>query len=163
MSRAGEELTERSRKWKVREAVIKDLNILTEFSLLISEETEGKKLNPSIVKIGIEKVLLDSTVGQIFVAYNKDKVIGCFMINGREWSEWRNGFILWLTGTYTTVDYRRKGVRKALFDHACQWAKSESQVVGLRGYRHRSNNTIHSAAITGGMKETEYRINEIIF
>lgn len=151
------------RKWKIRKAVRSDLIILTDFSLLIAKETEGEKLDATIVKRGIEKVLLDSTVGQIFVACDKDKVIGCFMLNGREWSEWRNGFILWLTGTYTAIDYRRMGVRKALYDHACNWAKSQSEVKGLRGYRHKSNNTIHSAAISGGMKETEYRINEIIF
>ncbi len=151
------------RKWEIRKAVMSDLNILTDFSLLIAEETEGKKLDASIVEIGIEKVLLDSTVGQIFVAHDVDMVIGCFMLNGREWSEWRNGFLLWLTGTYITVDYRRMGVRKALYDHACDWAKSQPDVKGLRGYRHKSNNAIHSAEITGGMQETEYRINELIF
>ena len=163
MNQSKNENFEQSPRWRIRKAVKNDLNVLTKFSELISEETEGKKVDSSLVKSGIASVLDDPLKGQMFVACDEDKVIGCFMINGREWSEWRNGFILWLTGTYTTVDYRRKGVRKALFDHACQWAKSEPQVVGLRGYRHKSNNTIHSAAITGGMKETEYRINEIIF
>ena len=149
--------------WKIRKAVKNDLDVLTKFSQLISEETEGKRVDSSAVKSGIASVLDDQSKGQMFVACDEDKVIGCFMINGREWSEWRNGFILWLTGTYTAVDYRRRGVRKALFDYACQWAKSEPNVIGLRGYRHKSNNTIHSAAISGGMKETEYRINEIIF
>ena len=53
--------------------------------------------------------------------------------------------------------------RKALYDHAYDWAKSQPEVKGLRGYRHKSNSAIHSAAITGGMHESEYRINEIIF
>lgn len=149
--------------WKVRYAVKDDLDVLTKFSLLIAKETEGKKVDSSSVRKGLASVIDDTSKGVIFVACDKEKVIGCFMINGREWSEWRNGFILWLTGTYTDIDYRRKGVRKVLFNYACEWAKSNPDVIGLRGYRHKSNKTIHKAALSSGMKETEYVISEIIF
>ena len=149
--------------WKVRIADLNDLDVLCSFSLLIAKETENKNVDDSLVKLGIESVLKDSKKGITFVACDKDKVIGCFMINGKEWSEWRNGFILWLTGTYTHPDYRRMGVRKVLYEHAKNWARSQPDVKGIRGYRHKSNNAIHSAAITGGMQETEYRINEIMF
>jgi len=151
------------KKWEIREAEKSDLDVLMNFSLHIAEETEAKILNQEKVRSGIKSVLDDPSKGIIFVACDKKIVIGCFMINGREWSEWRNGYILWLTGTYTAVEYRRMGVRKALFDFAVRWGKSQPQVIGLRGYRHKLNNAIHSAALTGGMQETEYRINEYLF
>lgn len=149
--------------WTVRIADLKDLDALTSFSIRIAKETENKNIDDSLVKLGIERVLKDSEKGITFVACDRDEVIGCFMINGKEWSEWRNGYILWLTGTYTHPDYRRMGVRKTLFEHAKKWAKSQPDVKGIRGYRHKSNNAIHSAALTGGMQQTAYRINEIIF
>lgn len=151
------------KKWKIREAEKMDLDVLVTFSLLLADETEARVLKPDRVKSGIKSVLDDPSKGIIFVACDNNIVIGCFMINGKEWSEWRNGYILWLTGTYTSSKYRRKGVRKALFDHAISWGKSQPQVIGFRGYRHKTNNAIHSAALTGGMKETEYRINEVLF
>ena len=155
--------SEQATQWKVRKAVKDDLEVLTKFSVLIAMETEGKKVDSSSVRSGIANVIHDPSKGVIFVACDEKKGIGCFMINGREWSEWRNGFFLWLTGTYTEIDYRRKGVRKVLFDHGCEWAKSDPDVVGLRGYRHKSNKKIHKAELRTGMQQTDYRINEIIF
>jgi GNAT superfamily N-acetyltransferase len=58
------------------------------------------------------------------------KVIGQLWITF-EWSDWRAADIWWIQGVYVHPDYRRKGLFRALYQHA----KAKSQEAGACGLR----------------------------
>ncbi len=155
--------TTEPRPWQVRCATVDDLDALAGFSAGIAEETEGRILSVPRTKAALETVIRDASRGQMFVACDGPERIGCFMVNGREWSEWRNGFILWLTGTYVRPDYRRRGVRRALYQFARSWAMAQPSVVGFRAYVQPTNQAILKAETSSGMRETGYRVIEDLF
>jgi ribosomal protein S18 acetylase RimI-like enzyme len=77
-----------------------------------------------------------------------------------EWSDWRNGWIWWIQSVYVRADARRRGVFRALFDHAVSAARQNVQVVGLRLYVEKDNHVAQKTYHRLGMKPTGYWVLE---
>ena len=93
----------------VRKAKTKDFNSLLEFQLALAMETENIDLERITVEKGVTAVLKDSAKGQYYVAEHNGKVIGS-LLTTFEWSDWRNGTVLWIQSVYVMPEFRRKGV-----------------------------------------------------
>ena len=126
--------------WIVREAGPGDLDALARFSARMARESEGRELDRDAIRASLAALLEDTDVGSMFIAERDDgEPIGCTMLNGREWSEWRNGLFFWVTGMYVLPEYRRYGVRFDLHRHAVDWARTQPHALGLRACVHRDN------------------------
>src|SRR5438128_1422996 len=117
----------------IRRATPADAAIVAEFNRLLALESEGKTLDPAVLHPGVAAALADARKALYFVAEEADQVVGQLMITF-EWSDWRNGWIWWVQSVYVRSDARRRGVFRALFDHALQTARQDAEVVGLRLY-----------------------------
>ena len=93
----------------IRKATLDDLATIVEYNQRLAQETEDKRLDTETLTAGVRTILADSTKGEYFVAEADDRVIGQIMYT-REWSDWRNGDLLWLQSVYVHADYRGQGV-----------------------------------------------------
>jgi len=143
-------------------AELADLPHLLEFNQAMAEETEGRSLDPSTLRQGLDRLLQSPQMGFYLVAQSASSAVGCLMVTS-EWSDWRNGLFWWIQSVYVRPTYRRQGVFRSLFEFVRQRARQHPDVCGLRLYVERDNGNAQACYRTLGMSETAYRMYELTF
>lgn len=144
-----------------RRANVDDVDIITQFNLWLALETEGQKLDVATMRQGVAGGLDRHPEVQYFVAETTDRVVGQLMVT-REWSDWRNGWMLWLQSVYVVQEARSQGVFRRLLDYAMAEVNREGQAVGLRLYVERENEAAAAVYDRIGFKDAGYRLLEIV-
>ena len=139
----------------VRKAKNKDKNSILQFQLAMSKETENIDLDPETVSNGVLAVIKDETKGCYYVAETEGKVIGS-LLTTFEWSDWRNGTILWIQSVYVLPEYRRKGVYRQLYSHIKKLVFENDNLKGIRLYTEKNNLTAQKAYKKLGMDADHY-------
>lgn len=143
----------------IRKASIQDVPILIDFQQKMALATEGLILNEETLSKGVAAVLNDPSKGQYYVAEVGTKVAGCLLTTS-EWSEWRNGTVLWIQSVYVAVPYRNKGVFKALYEHVKTKVMHDSTLMGIRLYVDKSNIEAQEVYTKLGMDGQHYQLFE---
>jgi len=147
----------------IREAIAGDRDWLTDCAIAMAMETEHKRLDPGIVRAGIDAGLQDPAKARYFVAIDAGGIaIGTLMLT-HEWSDWRNGDWWWIQSVYVPPAQRRGGVFAALYRHVETLARATPGVIGLRLYVERENATAQRTYSALGMDDAGYRIFEASF
>ncbi len=139
----------------VRKAKSEDLNSILEFQLAMAKETEGIDLEIKTVEKGVAAVLEDSSKGNYYVAEKNGKVIGS-LLTTFEWSDWRNGTVLWIQSVYVVPEFRRKGVYSKLYEHVKNLVLENSDLKGIRLYADKNNEGAHKVYRKLGMSPDHY-------
>ena len=139
----------------VRKAKTEDLNSILEFQLAMASETEGIDLERSTVEKGVAAVLKDSTKGNYYVAEKNKKVIGS-LLTTFEWSDWRNGTVLWIQSVYVIPEMRKEGVFGALYSYVKELVISKPDVMGIRLYVDKRNTKAQRVYEAVGMTGEHY-------
>lgn len=140
---------------KVRKATIKDHEKLVQFQLEMARETEGIELHLETVAEGVKAVLSDPNKGNYYVAETNGKVAGS-LLTTFEWSDWRNGTILWIQSVYVMPQYRRRGVYRSMYAHIKSMVLSSDNLKGIRLYADKSNISAHKTYENLGMNQDHY-------
>lgn len=143
----------------IRSAVLEDLEAIADFQQEMARETEGVPLDRGVLEKGIHAVFLDPTKGEYYVAEIEGVPVGA-LLTVREWSDWRNRYVIWIHSLYVVPDARRKGVFCQLYFHLKSMIETSEDLVGLRLYVHRSNEIAHSAYQSLGMDGDRYQMFE---
>ena len=143
----------------VREARPADMPSLLDFQLKMALETENIQLELLPLTQGMYKLFKDPTKGKYYVAEEKGEVIGCLMTTF-EWSEWRNGTILWIQSVYVAIPWRRKGVFKEMYHHIHQLVNEVPDFKGIRLYVDKSNAAAQKVYSGLGMNGEHYSVFE---
>ena len=153
---------------RIRDAETADAPLLAEWAAAMALETEGKRLDPATVALGVSNALADPARARYFIAMRQAEVagretlalpVGTLMLTN-EWSDWRNGCWWWIQSVYVPPAERRTGVFAALYDHAATLARATPGVVGLRLYVERNNTPAQGTYTSLGMVEAGYLIFE---
>jgi len=147
---------------RIRQATVADTPVVADFNLRLAHETEGLRLDPDLVRRGVEAVLGDASKGIYFLAESGGIVVGQLMIT-YEWSDWRNGNLWWIQSVFVKPQARRHGVFRALFRHLEDLARASDDVAGIRLYMHSGNDRARRTYEQLGMKQTEYEVFEMDF
>ncbi|MEE4286137.1 MAG: GNAT family N-acetyltransferase [Mariniphaga sp.] len=139
----------------VRKAKSEDHNSILEFQLAMAKETEGIDLEHSTVEKGVAAVLKDSTKGNYYVAEKNGKIIGS-LLTTFEWSDWRNGTVLWIQSVYVVPEFRRKGVYSKLYEHVKNLVIESHNLKGIRLYADKTNEGAHKVYQKLGMSPDHY-------
>ncbi|MBT98192.1 MAG: GNAT family N-acetyltransferase [Dehalococcoidia bacterium] len=143
----------------VRPAVLEDQTLIATFQQQMANEAEGVSLAADVLEQGVRAALIDPLKGEYLIAELDEEPVGC-LLTVREWSDWRNGEVIWIHSLYVTQDARRKGVFKQLYVYLRQMVETDSNLKGLRLYVHRDNTLAQNAYKALGMDGDHYQLFE---
>ncbi|NOR74198.1 MAG: GNAT family N-acetyltransferase [Draconibacterium sp.] len=139
----------------VRKATSNDLSKIVDFQLLMAKETENILLDKKIVTKGVLAVLNDNSKGQYYVAELNGKVMSS-LLTTFEWSDWRNGTVLWIQSVYVLPEFRRKGVYRTMYSFIKGEVLNDQNLKGIRLYADKSNYLAQKTYKTLGMSPDHY-------
>jgi GNAT superfamily N-acetyltransferase len=145
---------------KIRPGLFYDIDVLAQLQVQMAWETEEFKLDPPTVTLGVQAVIDDPSKGKYWIAEMDGKVAGC-LLTVPEWSDWRNGTILWIHSVYVLPAYRGKGLYKALYEHVQNLVKTDGKTYkGIRLYVDKRNTTAQEVYNKLGMNGEHYQLFE---
>jgi GNAT superfamily N-acetyltransferase len=144
----------------VRPARPQDLDLLVDFNAAMALETEDLRLDPARLRAGVAAALADPQRGAYRVAELDGRPAGALLLT-REWSDWRNGWFLWIQSVYVRPEARRHGVYRALHADVLAGAAAAGDVVGVRLYVDRENSQAQRTYERLGMQRARYDLFEV--
>jgi GNAT superfamily N-acetyltransferase len=143
----------------VRPARPDDAGLLIDFQERLASETEGLALDREALGRGVRAVFDDPGLGEYWVAEQGGEVVGCLLVT-REWSDWRNGTVLWITSVYVLPEARRRGVFDALYQQLRSRVETTPGLAGLRLYASIHNRRARAIYRRLGMSRSQYLLYE---
>ena len=138
----------------VRFAQVEDSDALVEFNQAMALETEGKHLDPEILRRGVESVFRDENKGFYVVAESDGRIVGGLMVTF-EWSDWRNRWFWWIQSVYIRPEARGQKIYSKLYDFVKAKA-IDADVYGIRLYVETDNHHAQSVYEKVGMQPSHY-------
>jgi ribosomal protein S18 acetylase RimI-like enzyme len=77
-----------------------------------------------------------------------------------EWSDWRNGTVLWIHSLYVVPEARGQGVFKKLYLNLKEQVEKSPELVGLRLYVDKKNKSAQKIYEKLGMSRDHYELYE---
>ena len=143
----------------VRQATRSDSASIVEFQLSMAWETEELKLDePTVIK-GVAAVFEDPAKGIYYVAETEGKVVGS-LLTTFEWSDWRNGTVLWIQSVYVRPEYRKRSIFSRLYKHIQEKVNGNPDLRGIRLYADKTNIPAHGVYEHLGMTAEHYQMFE---
>lgn len=147
------------RNIEIIEARQQHRKIVAGFQIKMAAETEGIELDKQIVNKGVQQVFNDPAKGKYYLGLNDDEVVAS-MLTTPEWSDWRNGKVLWLQSVYVLPEYRKQGIFRLMYNHIRKIVIDNADLVGIRLYVDRSNINAQKVYESLGMNGEHYKIYE---
>ena len=144
---------------RIREGNLNDLDIIAHFQIQMAWETECYKLDREIVSKGVQAALLNENYGIYYVAEIGNQVVGS-LLTTYEWSDWRNGMVLWIQSVFVDPDFRKSGVYNKLYSHIKELVAIDQSLKGIRLYVDETNERAREVYTRLGMNGEHYRVFE---
>lgn len=132
---------------------------LIEFNQAMALETEGKKLDPEILKNGVEAVFKDEKKGFYVIAEAEGTIVGGLMVTF-EWSDWRNNWFWWIQSVYILPEFRGRSIYRLMYAFVKEKANQAKNVCGLRLYVEKENANAQKVYEKLGMESSHYLMYE---
>jgi len=144
---------------EIREGRLDDLGRIVEFEVRMAEETEGMELDEDMVTKGGRGVFEKPARGTYWVAEEDGEIVGVLLAIP-EWSDWRDGTVLWIHSLYVVPDARERGVFKQLYEHLRKHVEQQPGLMGLRLYVDKKNMRAQKVYERLGMSKDHYELYE---
>ena len=144
---------------KIRKAKSSDSEHIVELQLKMAQETEGLELNREVVSKGVCGVFQEPARGTYWVAEEKGEILAVLLAIP-EWSDWRNGTVLWIHSLYVVPEARGRGVFKKLYLNLKKQVEQSPELVGLRLYVDKQNKSAKKIYEKLGMSRDHYELYE---
>ena len=133
---------------------------IVQFQLDMAMETENLVLEESIVKLGVHAVFRDTAKGTYYVAEIDGKIVGS-LLTTYEWSDWRNGQILWIQSVYILKEFRGQGVFKEMYEFIkSRVVDQATNFSGIRLYVDKTNEIAQKVYEKLDMENHHYEMYE---
>ena len=143
----------------IREATLSDVETVIRFQIALAKETESLVLDHHVVAKGVNAVFTDRQKGVYWVAENHKNVIAS-LLTIPEWSDWRNGTVLWIHSVYVLPEYRKMGIFRKLYCHLKERVEQQDSLKGLRLFVDRRNENAEKVYQALGMSAEHYKLYE---
>jgi ribosomal protein S18 acetylase RimI-like enzyme len=147
----------------VRPALAEEAPTLIDFQLRLARESEGLELAPEVLTRGVHAIFADPAKGRYWVALptteNSRRIAGCLLTTS-EWSDWRNGTILWIQSVYVLPEERGRGVYRSLYENLKRTVEGSPDLAGIRLYVDRRNEAAQRTYQRLGMTREHYDLYE---
>ena len=149
-------MADMSDSMRIRGATSADAEVIAAFNAAMALETEHKRLDPVVLRAGVEGAIARPTSARYFLAEIEGRVVGQLMVTF-EWSDWRNADFWWIQSVYVHPDFRSRGVFATLYRHVERLAH-DAGACGLRLYVERANAGAQAAYRRLGMADAGYLV-----
>ncbi|MCK5370511.1 MAG: GNAT family N-acetyltransferase [Cyclobacteriaceae bacterium] len=145
---------------KIREANRSDAPSIIDFQLKMALETENLELTKSVVESGVKAVFDEDSKGAYYVAEVDGTVVGS-LLTTYEWSDWRNGQILWIQSVYVANEFRGKGIYRNMYEYIKNKVRDHKlDFKGIRLYVDKTNGVAQKVYKKLGMENHHYEMYE---
>jgi GNAT superfamily N-acetyltransferase len=144
---------------QVRKAHASDRDAIVDFQVRLAKESEGLDLDLMQVEQGVQAVFDRPQLGAYWVAEWDGQVAGC-LLTTPEWSDWRNGTVMWVQSLYVLPEFRQRGIFRALFETLHGQVLQSKESIGLRLYVDKRNTTARRVYEKLGMDGRHYDLFE---
>jgi len=80
----------------------------------------------------------------------------------REWSDWRNNWVMWLQSVYVLPEKRGMGIFKQMYNYILAQVNDSVEVAGLRLYVDMKNIAAREVYTNLGMNGDHYQVFELM-
>jgi RimJ/RimL family protein N-acetyltransferase len=143
----------------VRPAEPGDAAVIVDFQLRMARETETLELDRDILTRGVAAVFADPGKGAYWIAERGGRAAGC-LLTTFEWSDWRNGIVLWVQSVYVIPEERGQGVYRALYERVKRQVDESPGLKGIRLYVEKRNAAAQRVYERLGMTREHYDLFE---
>ena len=143
----------------IRKARPSDSEHILELQLQMAQETERLQLDRDVVRKGVRGVFEEPARGTYWVAEQEGRVLGV-LLTIPEWSDWRNGTVLWIHSLYVVAEARKRGVFKKLYMNLKRQVEESDELMGLRLYVDKTNKSAQEVYEKLGMNKDHYELYE---
>lgn len=147
------------KQFTIRKANDGDVAVIVDFQLKMAWETEKLKLDEPTLTKGVESILRNPDRGYYWIVEDGKTPVACMLIL-YEWSDWRNGHILWIHSLYVVESHRRKGIFSFMFQRLKNMVAEHPSWKGIRLYVEKSNVVAKKAYQKVGLKGEHYEMFE---
>ena len=148
--------------FNVQEAQPHHLAYIVSFQKAMALETEQIHLDEITLTKGVDAVLKAIEKGIYYlITDNFENPVACCLTT-YEWSDWRNGTVLWIQSLYVVPEFRRKGIFKFLYSYLQEKVKQSPDLKGIRLYVDKRNKMAYNAYKAAGMNNEHYEMFEWI-
>ena len=145
--------------FNVRLAQASEISVIVAFQLSMAEESEGVMLDRETLTAGVNAVFQGNARAGYWVVEQQGDIKGMAM-TVPEWSDWRNGTVVWIHSVYVVPEARRKGAFRAIYDHLRQTVEASDELKGLRLYVDKTNQGAQRVYEAIGMTREHYHLYE---
>ena len=144
---------------EIRKGKLGDLERIVELQMRMAQETEGLGLDRDVVSRGVRGVFKEPARGTYWVAEENGEIVGVLLAIP-EWSDWRNGTVLWIHSLYVVGEARGQGVFKKLYLNLKEQVEQSPELIGLRLYVDKRNKSAQKVYEKLGMNREHYELYE---
>jgi len=144
---------------EIRKGKLSDSERIVELQLQMARETEGLELDRRVVSEGVRGVFQEPARGTYWVAEEKGKILGVLLAIP-EWSDWRNGTVIWIHSLYVIPQARGQGVFKKLYLNLKKQVERSPKLMGLRLYVDKRNKSAQEVYEKLSMSKEHYDLYE---
>ncbi|UCG46233.1 MAG: GNAT family N-acetyltransferase [Phycisphaerales bacterium] len=144
---------------EIRQARVGDIERIVQLQMEMARETENLLLDRKKVTSGVTGVLSNPNRGQYWIAEERGDILGV-LLTIPEWSDWRNGTVLWIHSLYVLPEARRRGIFKKLYTSLKDRVEKSPALVGLRLYVEKNNKSAQRIYEKLGMNKDHYELYE---
>jgi GNAT superfamily N-acetyltransferase len=132
---------------------------IAEFQILMAHETENIRLEKETVALGVNHIFDHPEKGEYWLAFDGERVIASLLVL-YEWSDWRNGNVIWVHSVYVLKQYRKSGVFSAMYRKLKENVQTDSSLKGIRLYVDKTNVVAQNVYKKLGMNSEHYDLYE---
>ena len=143
----------------IRPADPADAAVIADFQLRMARETEGLELDGATLARGVAAVFADAGKGAYWVAERDGGIVACLLVTP-EWSDWRDGVVLWIQSVYVVPEERGRGVYRALYERIRRQVAESDALKGIRLYVDKRNAAAQRVYERLGMSREHYDLFE---
>lgn len=143
----------------IREAKEEDANQIATFQLEMALETENIQLKIETVTQGVQHVFQKPERGVYYVAEINNELVAS-LLTTYEWSDWRNGTVLWIQSVYVSPTFRKIGIYKKMYQYIQKKVIKLPELKGIRLYADRNNTSAQQVYQKLGMNSEHYQLFE---
>jgi len=136
-----------------------DAATIASFQVEMAWETEEMKLDYNTVLKGVNKILDEPNRGYYWLAEADSEVISSMLVL-YEWSDWRNGDVLWIHSLYVKPAFRGKKVFRKMYDALKAVVNENDRFKGIRLYVEKTNLKAQKVYDAIGMTREHYDLYE---